>query len=52
MAKIVSAILYFRKTEQPAWTSALDTAMVNWTEQFITWLTTNKIAIEERNATK
>jgi hypothetical protein len=50
MAKITSAILYFRKQKIAAWTDEVDSAMVNWTEQFITWLTTNTLGIQERDS--
>ena len=41
-----------RLANSTEWTSDLDTQMTNWTTQYITWLQTNKLALEEQAATK
>lgn len=52
MSKIVSGILILRKGQSPDWTTELDDAMNSWAREYITWLETAKIAIEEALATK
>jgi len=52
MAKIASAILLLRKGGSTDWTSTLDTAFVAWCRQYITWLETSPIALEEASAEK
>ena len=52
MTKIVNAILILRKAGSSAWTTDLDNQMVAWTKQYITWLTTADIAVQESKATK
>ncbi|KAJ3574879.1 hypothetical protein NP233_g1459 [Leucocoprinus birnbaumii] len=50
MVKIVSGILILRKGKSPAWTTDLDNNMNAWVTQYISWLETAKIAIEEAEA--
>lgn len=50
MAKIASGILILRLANSSDWTSELDTQMTNWTTQYISWLQTNPIALEEAAA--
>ena len=52
MAKVTSAILILRKGNSTLWTSALDTQLISWTNEYITWLETAKIAVEESIAPK
>jgi len=51
MAKITSGILILRLANSSDWTSELDTQMTNWTTQYINWLQTNTIALQEKAAT-
>jgi len=52
MTKIVSGVLVLRGGNASAWTSKIDSGLVDWTKKYIEWLTTNKIALEEAAATK
>ncbi|KAJ6464037.1 chondroitin AC/alginate lyase [Mycena sanguinolenta] len=47
MAKVVSGILILRQRNCTDWTEALDTQMITWTNQYINWLETNKLGIDE-----
>jgi len=51
MTKIVSGILILRNGKAPEWTSDLDSQFVTWVLEYITWLQTADIAIQERNST-
>ncbi|KAG8986465.1 hypothetical protein FRB90_003989, partial [Tulasnella sp. 427] len=51
MTKVVSAILVLRALASPSWTNTLDTAMNDWCTQYVNWLLTNDIALEEKAAT-
>ncbi|KAF8910568.1 alginate lyase-domain-containing protein [Gymnopilus junonius] len=51
MTKIVNAILILRKAGSTAWTTDLDNQMTAWTKEYINWLTTADIAVQERDAT-
>jgi len=51
MTKITSGILILRMGNSSAWTSDLDTQMKNWTTQYISWLQTNTLALQEAAAT-
>lgn len=50
MTKIVSAILLLRVMASPSWTQQLDSAMNDWCIQYVEWLTTSPIALEEKAA--
>lgn len=52
MAKVTTGILVLRKGKSTLWTTDLDNQMIAWTQEYITWLETAEIAIEERDATK
>ena len=52
MAKVTTGILVLRKGKSTLWTTELDNQMISWAKEYITWLETAKIAIEERDATK
>ena len=52
MAKITSAILLLRKGGSTAWTKELDDRMISWTNDYIKWMETADIAIEEAIALK
>ncbi|KAG6872196.1 hypothetical protein C0995_012088 [Termitomyces sp. Mi166 len=50
MAKIVTGIEIFRKTNCTDWTSDLDNQMNSWTNEYITWLESASISLEEEAA--
>lgn len=52
MAKVATGIQILRERKSTVWTSDLDAQMVNWTSTYITWVTTAKIALEEKAADK
>lgn len=52
MSKIVSAVLALREGKAQGWTNGIDAALVAWTKEYIQWLTTAGIALEEKAATK
>ena len=52
MAKVTSAILLLRKGGSTAWTKDLDERMIAWTKEYIKWMETAEIAIDEANAAK
>lgn len=51
MAKIAGAILVLRDSSSSDWTSDLDSKLVAWCNQYITWLKTSPLALEEKAAT-
>ncbi|KAG8714704.1 hypothetical protein FRC09_017342 [Ceratobasidium sp. 395] len=51
MAKITSGVLTLRKGQAAEWTQVLDDGLNAWVKQYITWLTTDKMALEEKAAT-
>jgi hypothetical protein len=52
MAKIASGVILLREGEADGYNSTTDAALQEWVKEYITWLTTNKLAIGERAATK
>ena len=52
MTKVATGILVLRKGKSALWTTELDNQMIAWAREYITWLETTQIAIEERDATK
>ncbi|KAG8936109.1 hypothetical protein FRC03_011176 [Tulasnella sp. 419] len=50
MAKVASGILVLRAGGAAEWTSDLDTKMNQWCTQYIQWLTTSPLALEEKAA--
>ncbi|KAH8100385.1 chondroitin AC/alginate lyase [Cristinia sonorae] len=50
MAKIVPGVLILREGKAPEWTADLDAQFVNWTNSYLPWLTTAKLAIEEEES--
>lgn len=52
MAKVTTAVLILRKGKSTLWTSDLDNQLISWTNEYITWLETAKIAVEESIAPK
>ncbi|KAG8887843.1 hypothetical protein FRB98_008866 [Tulasnella sp. 332] len=49
--KIASAIQVMRDAKATAWTSTRDSAMVSWTQQYLTWLLTNPLSLDEKAST-
>ncbi|KAJ7050178.1 alginate lyase-domain-containing protein [Mycena amicta] len=47
MTKVVSGILILRKLKSSDWTEDIDSRMIAWTKEYITWLETNKLGIDE-----
>ncbi|KAJ7201130.1 chondroitin AC/alginate lyase [Mycena pura] len=47
MTKVVSGILVLRKQNCTDWTPDLDAQMISWAEEYINWLETNKLGIDE-----
>ena len=52
MAKVVSGVLMLREGQAAEWTAEINDALNNWTNEYIGWLTTAKIALEEKAAEK
>ena len=52
MTKLVSGLLVLRQGNSSDWTSDLDSQMQDWVLQYIQWLETAPIAIQEQNSTK
>ena len=52
MAKVTTAILLLRKGGSTAWTTDLDDKMISWSNDYIKWMETAKMAIEEAAAAK
>ncbi|PPQ65138.1 hypothetical protein CVT24_003228 [Panaeolus cyanescens] len=50
MAKITSAILILRKGGSTAWTTDLDNQMQAWAGQYVDWLETADLALQEGNS--
>jgi hypothetical protein len=50
MVKITSAVLILRKMSAPQWTPEMDGQLNEWCRQYINWLKTAEIAIEEKEA--
>ena len=52
MSKVVSGVLILREGRAAEWTSDIDLALTSWTQEYITWLMSASIALEEKAATK
>ena len=52
MTKISSSVMILRKVPATAWTKDLDDKMNQWLSQYINWLETNSLALEEKASTK
>lgn len=50
MAKLTSGILTLRKGQAAEWTQTLDDGLNAWVKEYIVWLTTNSMALEEKAA--
>ncbi|KAG8908744.1 hypothetical protein FRB99_002982 [Tulasnella sp. 403] len=51
ITKVTSAILVLKAMGAPMWTPAFDAAMNTWTTQYVNWLQTAEIALQEKAAT-
>lgn len=52
MAKIATGILLLRAGKAPEWTSDIDSQFNAWLSKYVVWLTTAKIAIQEKDSLK
>lgn len=52
MAKVTTAVLILRKGKSAQWTDDLDSRLISWTNEYINWLETATIAVEESIAPK
>ena len=52
MSKVVSGVLILREGRAAEWTSSIDLALTLWTQEYITWLMSASIALEEKAAPK
>lgn len=52
MTKVASAVLILREGNATEWTSELDAGFDAWLAEYIKWLTTAQLAVEESKATK
>jgi len=50
MTKVANAILIMRKAEAPFWTAEMDAQMVAWTHEYIGWLESAELALDEGSA--
>lgn len=51
MSKLVSGVLMMRNGSAPAWTTDIDSGLNSWVTQYIQWLTTADLALQEKAAT-
>ncbi|CUA74086.1 hypothetical protein RSOLAG22IIIB_10971 [Rhizoctonia solani] len=51
MSKLVSGVLMLRNGSASAWTSDIDSGLRTWVTSYITWLTTNDLALQEKAST-
>ncbi|KAF7293086.1 Chondroitin AC/alginate lyase [Mycena indigotica] len=47
MAKVVSGILTLRKLKSSDWTDDIDSRLITWANQYINWLETSKLGVDE-----
>lgn len=52
MTKIVSGVLLLRQAKPSPWSSDVDAGLTSWAKEYIQWLTTTDIALQERKAQK
>ncbi|KAF9459037.1 chondroitin AC/alginate lyase [Collybia nuda] len=50
MTKVASAVLILRDSKAPGWTTELDDQLVTWTKEYIKWLESSPISLEEKAA--
>ncbi|KAF8322348.1 chondroitin AC/alginate lyase [Cantharellus anzutake] len=51
MAKIASGVLMLKLGKNSDWTVEIDNGMKNWLREYIVWMTTNTLALQERAST-
>ncbi|KAG8731901.1 hypothetical protein FRC10_001365 [Ceratobasidium sp. 414] len=51
MTKLVSGVLMMRNGSAPAWTADLDAGLNSWVTQYLQWLTTAQLSLEEKAST-
>jgi hypothetical protein len=52
MSKVVSGVLLLRESKAPGWTQGMDEGLNGWAREYIGWLTSSPLALEERAAKK
>lgn len=52
IVKLVSGVLILRKGNAAEWTSDMDSQLISWVNQYVSWLQTSTIALQEAAATK
>ncbi|KAL1412219.1 hypothetical protein Q8F55_003230 [Vanrija albida] len=50
MAKIASAVILLREGNAEGWNSTFDGQLQDWVKEYVSWITTEKIALEEKDA--
>lgn len=51
MTKLVSGVLMLRNGSAPAWTADINSGLNSWVTQYIQWLTTANLALQEKAST-
>ncbi|KAG9100111.1 hypothetical protein FRC06_004513 [Ceratobasidium sp. 370] len=51
MTKLVSGVLMMRNGSAPAWTPDLDAGLNSWVTQYLQWLTTAELSLQEKAST-
>ncbi|KAG9113181.1 hypothetical protein FRC07_007810 [Ceratobasidium sp. 392] len=51
MTKLVSGVLMMRNGSAPAWTSDLDQGLNSWVTQYLQWLNTAQLSLDEKAST-
>jgi hypothetical protein len=52
MAKICAGVELLRQGNAEGWNSTFDASLQGWVTQYISWITTDSIAVEEKKSTK
>lgn len=52
MAKIASGVLLLRQGKASGWSSDVDAGLTAWAKEYVQWLTTADIALQEKAAEK
>lgn len=52
LSPVPPGVLTLRLGKAAGWTSAVDTGFQGWVNEYLPWITTNKLAIEEQDALK
>jgi len=52
MAKVASGVVIMRDGNADGWNSTLDANLQSWVKEYIQWITTNMIALQEKASAK